>query len=133
MEISDSQYQLLLQRVAKVEEENKQLKKENKSFREELEFLKKENKRLLSELRKFLNENTPYGSIPPFLKPNVTEETKKARKSEPKESNEMNPRNSRPKKFDKQRDIVLGKCPRCGGTRLTEKKKKYQRIRAQND
>ncbi len=36
-------------------------------------------------------------------------------------------RNSRPKVHNKERDITAKRCPCCGGTRITKKKKKYFR------
>lgn len=93
---------------------------------DEIAFLKKENKRILGELRKFMNENTPGGSIPPYLKPSlrrVVEEVAKEQKGEPK----SNSRNSRPETHDVERDVTLKCCPCCGGTKITKKAKSYFR------
>ncbi len=95
-------------------------------FKDQLMFLLKENKRLLGELRKYQNENTPSGSIPPHLKPglrNKVQEALKPEQGKPKQ----NLRNSRPKVHDRERDVTMKRCPCCGGTRITRKKKKYFR------
>lgn len=102
------------------------LEKANVELADELVFLREENQRLLKELRKYLNENTPSGSIPPYLKPALRNKVQEALKSEPEEP-KPNQRNSRPKEHDRERDITLERCPHCGGTRITKKKKKYFR------
>src|SRR3990167_7016274 len=89
-------------------------------------FLKQENKKLLSELRKFKNENTPSGSIPPYLKPSLRNKVEEAMKDEPKEK-KPNQRNSRPETHDAERDITLKHCPCCGGTRIRKRAKSYLR------
>src|SRR3989338_6851374 len=93
---------------------------------DEIAFLKKENKRLLGELRKFLNENTPSGSIPPYLKPSLRREVEDATR-ERKGDTKPNLRNSRPDKHDVERDITLARCPCCGGTRIRKRAKSYLR------
>lgn len=103
-----------------------ELEKANAELADEVVFLRKENKRLLGELRKYLNENTPSGSIPPYLKPALRNKVQEAMKSEQEEP-KPNPRNSRPKEHDVERDVTLKRCPCCGGTRITKKKKKYFR------
>ncbi|MBR9703385.1 IS66 family transposase, partial [Candidatus Woesearchaeota archaeon] len=97
-------------------------------MKDQIAFLLKENKRLLGELRKYSNENTPSGSIPPYLKESVREKSQQARKSEKEESKKSNQRNSRPKEHDREREIIAKHCPCCGGKRITRKKKKYTRI-----
>jgi len=92
---------------------------------DQIAFLLKENKRLVGELRKYSNENTPSGSIPPYLKPALRREVEEANK-EPKQEVKHNPRNNRPEVHDRERDVTLQQCPHCGGTRL-RKKKTYSR------
>ncbi len=46
----------------------KELQKENKSLRSAVTKLQKENKKLQGQLGKFLNEFTPSGSVPSYLK-----------------------------------------------------------------
>ncbi len=119
MYLLDSQYNALIQRIEVLE-------KLVAEQADELVFLRKENQRLLKELRKYLNENTPSGSIPPYLKPALRNKVQEAMKTEEKEP-KQNPRNSRPKEHDRERDITMKRCPCCGGTRLTKKKKSYFR------
>lgn len=88
---------------------------------DKIAFLLKENKRLVGELRKYSNENTPSGSIPPYLKLAVKREVEEANK-EPKEEAKQNPRNNRPEVHDRERDVTLEQCPHCGGARLRKKK-----------
>ena len=112
MYVPDSEYHALL----------KQVKEQAKV----IVFLKQENKKLLSELRKFKNENTPSGSIPPYLKPSLRNKVEEAMKDEPKEK-KPNQRNSRPETHDAERDITLKHCPCCGGTRIRKRAKSYLR------
>lgn len=121
MYIDNTQHRVLLHRV-------EELEKTVSEQAEEIAFLKKENKKLLAELRKYKNENTPSGSIPPYLKESVREKLQQARKSERRESRKPNPRNNRPKVFDREREVTAKRCPRCGGKRLTKKKKQYRRV-----
>lgn len=133
MDTPNPQVDELAQRVEKLEKANADLrklvaKKDGKISEQadEIIFLLKENKQLLGELRKFLNENTPSGSIPPYLKPGLRNTVEAAMKDEQKEK-KPNLRNSRPKEHDAKRDITLKRCPCCGGTRITKKAKSYSR------
>ncbi len=54
-------YDQLVEIVEIIQKENKELQKENKELKQRIERLEK-------ELRKYLNENTPSGSVPPYLK-----------------------------------------------------------------
>lgn len=89
-------------------------------------FLLMENKWLVGELRKYSNENTPSGNIPPYLKPVLQNKVQEALKPE-QEAPKSNQRNSRPKEHDTERDIIMERCPCCGGTRITKKRKFYFR------
>lgn len=85
--------------------------------------LEKEVAQLRKELRKYRNENTPSGSIPPYLKGELQASTQ-----EPKEKGEPkpNPRNARaePDRIEKH---FLSGCPVCGGD-LKKKVRAYKRI-----
>ena len=58
-------------RIPLLEEENITLKKELSEFKERVKFLEKALEKIRKELRKYHNENTPSGSIPPYLKPTI--------------------------------------------------------------
>lgn len=96
-----------------------ELKKENEMLCRENKKLEKENEKLHKQLRKFLNENTPSGSVPPYLKdeleaafpPENTNSEKKER--EGKQTPLSNKRNKRPKPQKKKRHTIK-KCPCCG-------------------
>ncbi|HLC93053.1 MAG TPA: transposase [archaeon] len=126
MDSPNPQYEALVKRVEKLAKFNAELRKLVAVQADEIAFLKKENRRILNELRKFSNENTPRGSIPPYLKPALRNKVEQAMKGEEKEK-KPNPRNSRPQEHDAERDITLARCPCCGGTRITRKAKSYLR------
>jgi transposase len=92
------------------------------TLEKDVAFLKKDNEHLRKELRKYINENTPSGAIPFYLK-----ETLQTAVEEPKEKKEPaeNSRNARPK-ADRAEHHTLEACPGCGG-RLSEKKKPRSR------
>lgn len=112
---------LLEARIEKLEKANAEKDGVISELKGQIAFLLKENKRLVGELRKYSNENTPSGSIPPYLKPALRREVEEANK-EPKPEEKINPRNNRPEVHDRERDVILEHCPRCGGTRLRKKK-----------
>lgn len=126
MDAFNPQTDAFAKRVEKLEKANVELKKQLAEKDDEITFLLKENKRLLGELRKYLNENTPSGSIPPYIKPALIKEVENANK-EPKNEAKQNPRNSRPQEHDGERDILLEHCPCCGGTRIRKRAKSYSR------
>ena len=117
----------------------KEIKAENIQLRQQLaEALKmiakleKENKKLQGQLDKFLNENTPSGSVPPYLKdeleslfPPENKETEE-KENEGKHAKLPNKRNKRPKP-DKKKRHKIKKCP-CCGKKLRPSKKKQHRI-----
>ena len=115
----------LKQRVEKLEKANAEKDEVISELKDQIAFLLKENKRLVGELRKYSNENTPSGSVPPYLKLAVKREVEEANK-EPKPEEKINPRNNRPEVHDRERDVTLKNCPHCGGARL-RKKKTYSR------
>lgn len=104
------------------EEEWRELKQALAKALETIELLKKENERLRKQLRRFLNENTPSGAIPPYLKEELQHSTQ-----EPKEQQEPkpNPRNARAEP-DRTEKHSLNACPDCGG-RLRKKGRTYKR------
>ena len=113
MDIPNPQVDALARRVEKLAKSNAELRKLVAEQADEIAFLKKENQRILNELRKFSNENTPQGSISPYLKPSLRREVEEANK-EPKGESKINPRNSRPQVHDAERDVTLERCPCCG-------------------
>lgn len=93
--------------------------------------LEKENKKLHNQLRKFLNENTPSGSVPPYLKDELEaafppENADSEKKDEGKQASLPNKRNKRPKP-DKKRTHKIKLCP-CCGKKLKPLKNKQRRI-----
>lgn len=104
------------------EEEWQELKQALAKALETIELLKKENERLRKQLRRFLNENTPSGAIPPYLKEELQHSTQ-----EPKEQQEPKPnqRNARAEP-DRTEKHSLNACPDCGG-RLKRKNRIYKR------
>lgn len=102
----------------------KELQKKVQQLAEALKLisqLEKENKKLHSQLAKFVNENTPSGSVPPYLKdelesafPPENANTQKA-ENEGKEApmKKKNKRNKRPKP-DKTKVHKIKNCRSCG-------------------
>lgn len=86
-----------------------QLKEKDKR----IEWLEKELERLANFIRKYINENTPSGSLPPYLKPKIKmkEEKEEPEDKPPKD----NPRNERLTEVDRKETLSLKKCPKCGG------------------
>ncbi len=81
------------------------LQKENKELKRRIEQLEK-------ELRKYLNENTPSGSIPPYLKrleETINRQSEEGDNSDPPKDN---PRNERPEHVDRTEHHSL-KNPTC--------------------
>jgi transposase len=101
----------------------KQLLKENKELKQELKDYQKELEKLLKQLRKYDNENTPSGSIPPFMRSSV-----QIRRYEIKDEKEedkgktVNIRNERPEKIHRKERLKLECCPNCGSKKLRRKK-----------
>ncbi|MFZ5986671.1 MAG: IS66 family transposase [Bacillota bacterium] len=90
--------------------------------------LEKQNKKLRGQLRKFINENTPSGSLPPYLKDELkqmTTEEHKEIEEESIKSAKFNPRNRR-KKYGRKELHTLEKCPCCNSP-LTERKRRLRR------
>lgn len=104
-----------LEKITALEKRITTLEKEN-------EKLWKENEKLRNELRQYKNENSPSGSIPPYLK-----EELKTSVQEPKEQKEPkpNPRNARAAPERVEKHILLA-CPDCGGD-LKKKDRTYKR------
>ena len=95
--------------------------KQIKELKQELKDYQKELEKLLKQLRKYDNENTPSGSLPPFMKSSV-----QIRRYEFKEEKEgsyktANMRNERPEKIHRKEKLKLECCPHCGSKRLKRK------------
>lgn len=122
----------LEQRVIQLENENKILRKEskelrneNKDLRDQLNKLVDAFEKLQNEFRKYKNENTPSGSLPPFLKPKI--DIKKEKNNIENKPPKDNIRNARPK-VDRKKRLSLKKCPDCGGLVHEERAKPRRRM-----
>ena len=96
---------------------------------ESVKQLQAENKKLRNELCKYHNENTPSGSLPPYLKDlekNVRNMTKDSDEGGPPIHNA---RNSRSRHIDRREyhELEMQECPHCGD-RLIKKKATRKRI-----
>ena len=103
--------------------------KQIKELQEKVQQLEKENQKLRRQLRKFLNENTPSGVLPPYLKDELkqmTIEKHEKNEGENTKSVKINPRNKRMKHTRKELH-TLEKCPCCNSP-LKERKKRIKRI-----
>lgn len=118
----------LRQQLAEFYEENQQMKKENKQLKQELKDYQKELEKLLKQLRKYDNENTPSGSIPPFIRSSV-QIRRYDLKEENNESKKVNIRNDRPGKIHRKEKLKLECCPKCGGKNIRKKRKKKENTR----
>lgn len=115
MEITEKEYNKLLQVIT-------ELKEENRKLRVRVEKLE-------NELRQYKNENTPSSMTPPFLKnleKKVDKEIKNAEKKEDDQQPKYNARNSRPKP-DKIDLHKIKDCPTCGNP-LRKRKRTFKRI-----
>ncbi len=92
--------------------QNKELKKELRDIQTELRLYKIELHKIKAEFRKHHNENSPSGSIPPFLKPEAEDKEPKERQTP--DQTTPNPRNSRDEP-DQKISLELKCCPGCGG------------------
>lgn len=94
--------------------------------------LAKENKKLYSALGKHMNENTPSGALPPYLKDELEvlfppEKKDNATEDEEKTAPLPNHRNGRPKP-DKTETHKIRRCPRCNGKLTPLKTKRRRRV-----
>ncbi|MEW6328875.1 MAG: IS66 family transposase [Candidatus Micrarchaeota archaeon] len=120
LKYKDEEIQKLQQEIAGLKERIKQLEEENKKLKDDAASLKKENLKLHKELRKYHNENTPSGSIPPYLKVVLERDQPEEPKEKP-ETKSANIRNARPKRCNRTEKLKLTSCPHCGG-KLRKKK-----------
>lgn len=103
-----------------------------KELQKKVQQLEKENKKLHGQLSKFINENTPSGSVPPYLKEELEAafppETSQADKKENEEKKAAlpNKRNARPKP-NRRKKHRIKKCPKCKG-KLRPLKKRQRKI-----
>ena len=81
-----------------------------------IDALEKEVKRLTNELRQYVNENTPSGSIPPYLK-KLEKSVDRYSKDEEKDPPKENTRNERPEHIDREVHHSMEDpiCPHWGG------------------
>ncbi|MHA1872983.1 MAG: hypothetical protein ACTSVB_02610 [Candidatus Heimdallarchaeaceae archaeon] len=119
-----------------LKEENGRLRKQMIQLVKQNEILVKENEKLRKKLRKFINENTPSGALPWYLKQyqssvniNIKEkkDEDKRRKNTNNKGKKANIRNKRPEKIDEKRELKLVTCPYCG-YKLKQKNKTSKRI-----
>ena len=99
--------------------------KEIESLIDENKLLKEAVEKLRKELRKYLNENTPSGSIPPYLKKNIVKKVEKEKRGDEKK---INMRNNRPKNIDRIESLKLDACPCCGGKIVKRNAKSITRV-----
>jgi len=101
------------------------LQKENEGLRKRVEALEK-------ELRKYINENTPSGAIPPYMKKKLEEIVNEYSKTPDEENKEHkeNRRNARPKRIDRKEYHSDDEpcCPGCGGVGRRRGKSTRKRI-----
>ena len=112
--------------IATLKEENRNLKKEAEKLQktvteiaDSVKHLQDENRKLRNELRKYVNENTPSGAIPPYMKKKLEETVERYSKT-PEDVNpehKENRRNARPKHIDRKEynSDENPRCPGCGG------------------
>ena len=96
-----------------------------KQLQEANQRLEKEVERLSAQLRKYHNENTPSGSLPPYLKDELMPEQKE-RKPSDQEKSATNRRNGRPEQV-REETHTLDACPNCHG-HLRRQKKTERRV-----
>lgn len=77
----------------------------------QIDNLEKEVEGLRKELRKYVNENTPSGSVPPYLK-KLEDTVNRYQKDDDKRPPEENVRNARPKQIDRREHHSL-ENPTC--------------------
>jgi transposase len=104
--------QKLLCQNGELQRKNQEIKKVLREIREELRIYKLELHKVKAEFRKHHNENSPSGSIPPFLKPEAEDKEPKERQTP--DQTTPNPRNSR-EEPDQKITLDLKCCPNCGG------------------
>ena len=97
----------LEQAVEVILQQQEQIKRQQDEIRQ----LRKEVERLSAQLRKYHNENTPSGSLPPYLKDEIMPESKE-RKPPDQEKTTSNQRNCRPKPV-REETHALDACPNC--------------------
>lgn len=130
MKLEDLSKEELLNRYVELAAVVENLQKELKEVKQENRNLTQRITKLENELQKYHNENTPSGSIPPYLKDlekNVKEATDdKDRGNGPPKHNA---RNGRPRHIDRKQydELEDTRCRHCGG-RLIKKKTSRKRI-----
>lgn len=97
--------------ILQQQEQIKARQQQIKQLQEANQRLEKEVERLSVQLRKYHNENTPSGSLPPYLKDEIMPESKE-RKPSDQEKTSSNQRNSRPKPV-REETHTLDACPNC--------------------
>lgn len=110
-------YDQLVEIVESLQKENEGLRKENQELKGIIEALNKRITKLENELHKYRNENTPSGSIPPYLKSLEGAVDRFSNADGEKKPPKDNPRNSRPENIDRTEHHSLSSpiCPCCGG------------------
>lgn len=111
----------LEQAVEVILQQQRQIKRQQ----DDIQRLKKEVERLSAQLRKYHNENTPCGSLPPYLKDELMPESRDRATSD-HEKSASNQRNGRPKPV-REETHTLDACPNCHGP-LRRQKKTERRV-----
>ncbi len=128
----DKSYADLLKEIDLLRKENAKQKEIIEKLQNTTEELASEVKRLNNELRKYMNENTPSGAIPLYMKKkleDVVNEYSKTPDEENKERKE-NRRNARSKRIDRKEYHSDDEpcCPNCGGMGRRRGKSTRKRI-----
>lgn len=117
-----------------VRRRDKKVRKQQNKI-EELEIhvknLSKEVEHLNKELRKYINENTPSGAIPPYMKKELEDTVEKYTKTrEDNPEHKENRRNARQEHIDRKEYHSDNKacCPNCGGEGKRRGKSTRKRI-----
>lgn len=125
--------ELLQKQITELQKKVDKLANAKQIIQEQQKIIKKQQKeikKLQGQLRKYINECTPTGSVPPYLKDELEAafppETSKEEKTGKEGKRAPNKRNKRPKP-DKKKKHRINKCP-CCGKKLKPLKKKRRRI-----
>ena len=114
--------EVILQQQGQIKAQEQQIKQLQEANRR----LEKEVERLSAQLRKYHNENTPSGSLPPYLKDELMPEPRDRTPSD-QEKTAANQRNSRPKPV-REETHTLDACPNCHGPLRRQKKTEHRVI-----
>lgn len=139
MEPLQKENDILKKEIVVLKKENKKEDNEIKKLQKELirivdsvKHLQDENRKLRNELRKYVNENTPSGAIPSYMKKKLEEVVNEYSRTPDEENKERkeNRRNARSKRIDRKEYHSEDKpcCPNCGSAGRRRGKSTRKRI-----